>query len=135
MQAAFFERNMRYAAGDDLAATQDWTILDRRGNWNEFAETIGISPVTTRQTRTRNGVNEYQAIDPDGPGPLSPVNLARDATGNVTLDPTARNLGDGEGGVPDPSGQVYEKTGSPPSGGRPTMRSCCRSRVRRWAGA
>lgn len=95
-------------ADNDLAAAQDWTVLDRRGNWNEFAETIGVTPVTTTQTRTRNGVNEYQAIDPDGPGPQSAVALAHDANGNVTLDPTARNLGDGEGGVPNPSGQVYE---------------------------
>jgi len=101
-------------ADDDLAAVQEWPIdpqspgLDRRGNWNEFAETIGVTPVTTTQTRSPNGVNEYEAIDPDGPGPQSPVDLAHDANGNVTLDPTARNLGDGEGGVPDPSGQVYE---------------------------
>lgn len=101
-------------ADNDLAAVQEWPMdpqspgLDRRGNWNEFVETSGVSPVTTTETRMSNGVNEYEAIDSDGPGPQPPVNLGHDANGNVALDPTARNLGDGEGGVPDPSGQTYE---------------------------
>ncbi len=85
-----------------LATAKQWTNLDHRGNWLDVSATI--NSVTTQQTRTPNGVNEYESIDPDGPDPQPAVALVHDANGNLTLDPLALNVGDAGA----PSGQKYE---------------------------
>ncbi len=36
------------------------------------------------------------------------MSLTNDAAGNLTINPLARNIGDGSGGIPSPSGQTYE---------------------------
>ncbi len=89
-----------------LPSEQNWSDLDRRGNWLAFDETL--NGTTTPQTRTRNGVNEYLTLDPDAGGSASPVSFTNDAAGNLTVNPLARNIGDGSGGIPSPSGQTYE---------------------------
>ncbi len=90
-----------------LPSEQNWSDLDRRGNWLAFDETL--NGTTTPQTRTRNGVNEYLTLDPDGGGSAAPISFTNDAAGNLTVNPLARNIGDGSGGIPSPSGQTYEK--------------------------
>ncbi len=93
-------------ADADLASAQTWTTMDRRGNWRVYDTTL--DQASASETRTRNGVNEYESIDPDGPdapgGPLEPVSLVYDDGGNLTLDPLAAKAGDDPNA---PSGQVY----------------------------
>lgn len=85
-----------------LTSARQWTNLDRRGNWLDVSTTI--NGVTTQQTRTSNGVNEYVDIDPDGPDPQPAVSFTHDANGNLTLDLTAANINDAGA----PTGQKYE---------------------------
>jgi RHS repeat-associated protein len=88
-----------------LASKQQWSNLDRRGNWLEFREMVtGGTRIGRLEKRTPNPVNAYTAIDPDGPdNPLPSVTLQYDAIGNLTFDPLARNL---EASAPD--GQRFE---------------------------
>lgn len=92
-----------------LAGKQEWSNLDRRGNWSEYKETVN-SGLTT-QTRSANDVNQYTSIDPDGPASGSPctsgcayaVMPSYDAAGNLTTDPLAKSTGDTS-----PAGQWYK---------------------------
>lgn len=91
-----------------LAHRQNWD-LDRRGNWQEFKRYVG-SPLNNpglTQTREADNVNQYDSIDMDGPsegepcttGCASPLTPGHDAAGNMTLDPSAWDLGSGPEGL------------------------------------
>jgi RHS repeat-associated protein len=77
--------------------------MDSRGNWSTFAKEIGVSPVIKWQSRTHNGANEIQVIDPDVQNGLTTdqVAVSVDANGNLTTDPLAPNVGTA------PAGQKY----------------------------
>jgi len=83
-----------------LPSGQQWTNLDRRGNWREFSELFGSSPTGVTQARSVNAVNQYTAISLNGQS-VTPA-LQHDAAGNLTLDPLAWNFWAG------PSGLKYE---------------------------
>jgi len=83
-----------------MPGKQVWD-LDRRGNWDSF-ETL-LNGVSSTQTRTHNGANEIDAIDPDAGGQLTAVDYGVDHNGNLTLDPLAPNAG-----TTAPAGQRYE---------------------------
>jgi YD repeat-containing protein len=76
--------------------------LDRRGNWRETLTTVAGE--TFQDLRSVNAVNEVVDRDPDGLGDLPLTALTHDNNGSLTLDPLARNAGDGSV----PSGQRYE---------------------------
>jgi RHS repeat-associated protein len=94
------ETRLSHAA---LATMQQWVDLDHRGNWLDYRQAYAEEGVMTSyaQTRTANGVNEYESVDPDGPPGegqppnLDPVSPSYDAAGNLTLDPLAANAGGG----------------------------------------
>ncbi|HPD32399.1 MAG TPA: RHS repeat-associated core domain-containing protein [Phycisphaerae bacterium] len=107
-----FERGTLNTAGDDittplvdpvLPSQQQWTDLDRRGNWLDFSTTLNGQPAV-QQTRTVNGVNEVLTLDPDGSGGQSPYTLANDNNGNLTENPWAFNADDSGA----PTGHKYE---------------------------
>gem|GEM_PF-4626153 len=108
-----FERGTLNTAGDDIStplvdpalpSQQQWTDLDRRGNWLDFSTTLNGQPAV-QQTREANQVNEIMTLDPDGPGGgQSAVTLANDSNGNLTENPWAFNADDGG----TPTGQKYE---------------------------
>ena len=85
-----------------LPNEQSWATLDRNGNWAELDESIGVPQVTVDEYRSANAVNAYLTIA-FGANPAQ--NLTHDANGNLTLDPTARNVSDTPGS---PTGQTYE---------------------------
>jgi RHS repeat-associated protein len=71
-----------------LTARQEWSDLDRRGNWLEFK--VGVTPVV--QTRQVNGVNQYTSVGyPPAPD--------YDAAGNMTVDPLGWNHSAGPDGL------------------------------------
>ena len=107
-----FERGTLNTAGDDittplvdpvLPSQQQWTDLDRRGNWLDFSTTLNGQPAV-QQTRTVNGVNEVLTLDPDGSGAQSAMTLANDPNGNLTENPWTFNADDSG----TPTGQKYE---------------------------
>jgi len=83
-----------------LPGKQAWD-LDSRGNWESLVTLL--DGVSSAQTRTHNGANEIEAIDPDGGGQLPAVVYGVDHNGNLTLDPLAPNTGETA-----PAGQRYE---------------------------
>ncbi|MFH1418315.1 MAG: hypothetical protein ABII12_08540 [Planctomycetota bacterium] len=54
-----------------LASEQEWADLDRRGNWLDLRWAKGGE--SYHEERTRNGVNEYETLDPDGADGLGTV--------------------------------------------------------------
>lgn len=73
-----------------LEAKQEWSDLDRRGNWQEYKATAAGLSTPTVQTRTVNGVNEYGEINWGVPSLLN-SSIVEDAAGNVTMIPYNRD--------------------------------------------
>ncbi|OWY72079.1 hypothetical protein B7486_03885, partial [cyanobacterium TDX16] len=99
----------------NITGMQQWVKLDTRGNWLDFRE--AREGETRKESRRRNGANEYIAIDPDGNtaiegGPLTDQLVAHDRAGNLTFDPLAKVAGStgsecGTGIPPCGPGQEY----------------------------